>query len=122
MIPIEKRSKGETFKGMAKTNKGGKGEQLMEEERFTTMTSKKKNKGKGGLKPHPILKSIVGLLKKSTSPHNGDNWSHTIIIVDKPSQVKVHNIKNGVNCTLEFANKGGDVLKAVVDNLTTKGD
>jgi hypothetical protein len=27
-----------------------------------------------------------------------------------------------VNCTLEFANKGGDVLKAVVDNLTTKGD
>jgi hypothetical protein len=51
MIPIEKRLKGETFKGMAKAKKGGKSEQLMEEARFTTMTSKKKNKGKGGLRP-----------------------------------------------------------------------
>jgi hypothetical protein len=94
----------------------------MEEARFTTMTSKKKNKGKGGLRHHPILKPTVDLLEKSTSPHNGDSWSQTKIIVDKPSQVRVHNINSGVNCTLEFASKGGDIQKIVVDNLTTKGD
>jgi hypothetical protein len=44
MIPIEKRSKGETFRSMAKANKGGKDEQIMEEARFTTMTSKKKTR------------------------------------------------------------------------------
>ncbi len=74
MIPIEKMLKGETFRGMAKAKKGGKGEQLMEEAKFTTMTSKKKNKGKGGLRPQPILKPIVHLLEKSTSPHNGGSW------------------------------------------------
>jgi len=46
---------------MAKANKGGKGELLMEGARFTTLTSKKK-KGKGGLRPQPILIPIVGLL------------------------------------------------------------
>lgn len=61
MILIEKRSKGETFISMAKANKGGKGELLMEGARFTTLTSKKK-KGKGGLRPQPILIPIVGLL------------------------------------------------------------
>ncbi len=48
-----------------------------------------KNKGKWGLRPQSIFKPIVGLLKKSTSPHNGGrNWSQTRIIVDKPNQLK----------------------------------
>jgi hypothetical protein len=42
--------------------------------------------------------------------------------VDKPNQVKVHNINNGMNCTFEFSSKGVDVQKIMVDNLTTKGD
>jgi hypothetical protein len=42
--------------------------------------------------------------------------------MDKPNKVKAHNIKNGVNCTLEFASKGGDVQNVMVENLTNKGD
>lgn len=85
MILIEKRLKGETFRSMAKTNKGGKGELLMEGARFTIVTSKKK-KGKSRSKtPTNFNTKIVGLLEKSTSPHNRGSWSHIKIIVDKPN-------------------------------------
>jgi len=44
MILIKKRSKGETFRSVAKANKDGKGELLMEGARFTTLASKKKKR------------------------------------------------------------------------------
>jgi hypothetical protein len=64
MIPIEKRSKGETFKGMAKANKGEKGEQLMEEVRFIRMTTKKKKQGQRRSKTPTNYKTNSWFIRK----------------------------------------------------------